>query len=304
MIRPSCSPQATPTAAGPKPEGGDPSVRSAHPIDARLQAMDIERYLERIEVIGPLPPTVETLRRLQRAHMLHIPFESYDCALGRPVVVDPEVNFEKIVGRHRGGFCFELNGPFSRLLEALGFEVTLLSARPFTVGKEADAEAEFSHLALMVPVDGEPWLVDVGFGDGSLEPLRLDPPSDAAGDTSGEAADSAPLFRINPGVGDQAWSKVQAIPNGESESYSFGLVPRRIEDFAGMCRHYSTSPDSWFVTSPVCSMATETGRITLFQHRRLITTENGVRTERAVADDAEEHAILRDVFGVVLDPAP
>ena len=266
--------------------------------------MDIERYLERIEVSGPLPPTVETLRRLQRAHMLHVPFESYDCALGRPVVVDPEVNFEKIVGRHRGGFCFELNGPFSRLLEALGFEVTLLSARPFTVGKEAEAEPDFSHLALMVPVDGERWLADVGFGDGSLEPLRLDPPVKSAGATLGAAADSAPLFRINPGVGDQLWSKVQVAGHGDAESYLFSLVPRRIEDFAGMCRHYSTSPASWFVTSPVCSMATETGRITLFQHRRVITTENGVRTERAIADDAEELAILRDVFGVVLDPIP
>jgi N-hydroxyarylamine O-acetyltransferase len=256
--------------------------------------MDIQGYLERIEVSGPLPPTVGTLRRLQRAHMLHIPFESYDCALGRPVVVDPEVNFEKIVGRHRGGYCFELNGPFSRLLEALGFEVTLLSARPFTVGKEAEAEPEFSHLALMVPVDGERWLVDVGFGDGSLEPLRLDPPRDAA------ATDSS-HFRINPGDGDQPWSKVQVDGHGDAESYLFSLVPRRIEDFAGMCHYYSTSPDSWFVTSPVCTMATETGRVTLFQHRRLITTENGVRTERALADDTEERAILRDVFGVVLD---
>lgn len=264
---------------------------------ARLGVMDIQRYLERIEVSGPLQPTVETLRRLQRAHMLHIPFESYDCALGRPVVVDPEVNFEKIVGRLRGGFCFELNGPFSRLLEALGFEVTLLSARPFTVGKEAEAEPDFSHLALLVPVDGVRWLVDVGFGDGSLEPLRLDPLDDSA------AADSAPLFRIIPGVGDQPWSKVQVAGHGDAESYLFSLVPRRIEDFAGMCRHYSTSPESWFVTSPVCSMATETGRATLFQHRRLITTENGIRTEQALADDAEEEATLRDVFGVVLDPA-
>jgi N-hydroxyarylamine O-acetyltransferase len=153
--------------------------------------MDIERYLERIEVSGPLPPTVETLHQLQRAHMLHVPFESYDCALGRPVIVDPEVNFEKIVGQHRGGFCFELNGPFSRLLEALGFEVTLLSARPFTVGKESEAEPEFSHLALMVPVDGERWLVDVGFGDGSLEPVRLDPPRHPAGAASDAAASGA-----------------------------------------------------------------------------------------------------------------
>lgn len=256
--------------------------------------MDMGRYLERISVAGPLPPTVETLQTLQRAQMLSVPFESYDCALGRPVSVDPEINYAKVVDRRRGGFCFELNGLFSQLLESLGFEVTLLSARPYSIGHEAEAEPEFAHLALLVPVDGERWLVDVGFGDGSLEPLSIDHPEDIrAGAT----------HRIAPGVGDGPWSVLQTVKDDEAEAYFFTLEPRRLDDFRGMCESYSTSPESWFVTSPVCSMATPTGRVTLFQRNRLITTDAGVRTERPVENEADELEILRDRFGVDLGRA-
>ena len=258
--------------------------------------MDIGRYLGRIGVRGPRLPTVETLRELQRAHLLHVPFESYDCALGRPVTVDPATNYTKIVEHRRGGFCFELNGLFGGLLEALGFEVTLLSARPYVVGRESGAEPEFSHLVLLVGAAGERWLVDVGFGDGFMEPLRLD-------ETANQERELGRRYRVVPGAADRPWSKTQLFGEADAEAYFFTLEPRRLEDFAGMCRHYSTAPDSWFVRSPVCSRATPTGRVTLAERRRLIVTADGVRTERLLANEAEERTMLREWFGVELDPA-
>ena len=258
--------------------------------------MDMEAYLERIGVGRPLPPTAGTLRELQRAHLLHVPFESYDCALGRPVTVDRAINFTKIVEHRRGGFCFELNGLFGWLLESLGFEVTLLSARPYAVGRESEAAPEFSHLVLLVPIAGERWLVDVGFGDGFLEPLRLD-------ETADQERELGRRYRMVPGAKDRPWSKIQLFGGADAEAYFFTLEPRRIEDFTGMCRHYSTAPESRFVRSPVCSRATPTGRVTLAERRRLIVTADGVRTERSLATEAEERAALREWFGVELDPA-
>jgi len=226
--------------------------------------------------------------------MLHVPFESYDCALGRPVTVEVADNFRKIVERGRGGFCFELNGLFAWLLHELGFSVTLLSARPFVVGKEAEAAPEFAHLTLLVDIDRTRWLADVGFGDGFLEPLRLDMAEDQVGEL-GRA------YRIEPGTAERQGRQVHLYGGDEAEGYLFTLEPRRLEDFEGMCEFYSTSPDSSFVRAPVCSVATAAGRVTIAGRRRLIVTENGRRTERLLADDAEERAVLANVFGVFLD---
>ena len=78
---------------------------------------------------GPREPTLETLRALHKAHMLAVPFENLDIHLGRPIVLDEDRLYRKIVGERRGGFCYELNGLFAALLRELGYEVTLLSAR-------------------------------------------------------------------------------------------------------------------------------------------------------------------------------
>ena len=91
--------------------------------------MDTEAYLERIGYRGPTRPTANVLRRLHRMHLLSIPFENLDIHWKRPIVVDVEAFYRKIVDHNRGGFCYELNGLFNALLRELGFETRLLSAR-------------------------------------------------------------------------------------------------------------------------------------------------------------------------------
>ena len=91
--------------------------------------VDVPSYLVRIGHSGPLAPAIETLRAIHRAHLLTVPFENLDIALGRMIVVDEDASLHKIIELRRGGFCYELNGAFAALLRALGFRVTLLSAR-------------------------------------------------------------------------------------------------------------------------------------------------------------------------------
>src|SRR6185503_11310160 len=88
----------------------------------------IKAYLERINYRGSIAPTAETLRDLQVAHLLAVPFENLSIHANEPVVLDDESLFTKIVANRRGGFCYELNGLFAALLRALGFNVTMLSA--------------------------------------------------------------------------------------------------------------------------------------------------------------------------------
>ena len=131
------------------------SVSEGHSVDATA-------YLKRINYRGPLAPTAETLRRLQVAHLLSVPFENLSIHTGEPIVLDDDALFEKIVVRRRGGFCYELNGLFAALLRALGFHVEMLSAG--VVSQAGEFGPEFDHMTLLVSL-AERWLADVGFGD-------------------------------------------------------------------------------------------------------------------------------------------
>src|SRR5215204_5389972 len=148
--------------------------------------LDTKAYLERINYSGPLEPTAETLRRLQLAHLLAVPFENLSIRAGEPIVLDDEALFEKVVGRRRGGFCYELNGLFAALLRALGFQVTLLSAG--VARADGTFGPDFDHMALLVTLEDR-WLADVGFGDSFRDPLRLD--------ERGEQPEGPRAFRID-----------------------------------------------------------------------------------------------------------
>jgi N-hydroxyarylamine O-acetyltransferase len=145
---------------------------------------DVNAYLERINYRDSTTANLNTLRAIHRAHLLTVPFENLDIALGRKIALDEETLTRKIVERRRGGFGYELNGAFAALLRSLRFHVSLLSAR---VARNEGEGPEFDHLCLRVDLD-EPWLVDVGFGESFLEPLRLQ--------TKVDQSDPVGTFRI------------------------------------------------------------------------------------------------------------
>src|SRR5882762_2856663 len=124
--------------------------------------LKIKAYLERINYHGALAPSAETLRDLQVAHLLTVPFENLSIHAGEPIVLEDEALFTKIVTSRRGGFCYEANGLFAALLRALGFEVAMLSAE--VANAEGEFGPNFDHMTLMV-TRADRWLVDVGFGD-------------------------------------------------------------------------------------------------------------------------------------------
>jgi len=247
--------------------------------------VDVRAYLDRIDYRGPLTPNADVLRDLHRAHMFAVPFENLDIHIPREIVCDEERFLHKVIDERRGGFCYELNGAFAALLRALGFRVTMLSARvPCADGSDGP---EFDHLTLRVDLE-EPWLADVGFGDSFLEPLRLQ--------TDVEQAQNERVYRISSNS--EALRCEVKDKTGWKLEYLFTPKPRELREFASMCRYHQTSPESPFTRKRVCSRATRDGRITL-SNGKLIETRNGERQERVLSDQEWSDA-LRDLFGVVL----
>ena len=255
--------------------------------------MDTAAYLERIRYQGATAPTIETLRALHVSHLQAVPFENLDIHLGRPIVLDERALFTKIVHRRRGGFCYELNGLFAALLRELGFDVTMLAAQfPREDGRPAP---EMDHLVLLVGGGGldEPRLVDVGAGrDSFIVPLR----ATATGEQP--QPQGRATFRLTP-EGD-GYQLERREPAGAWESgYRFTRQPRTFTDFEEGCHFHQTSPDSEFPRARICTLLTPSGRVTLSE-QRLITTADGVREERELADEQEYLETLRALFDIDL----
>ncbi|HKY30253.1 MAG TPA: arylamine N-acetyltransferase [Pyrinomonadaceae bacterium] len=249
--------------------------------------MNIEAYLDRINYRGSLEPTAQTLRDLQVAHLLTVPFENLSIHSNEPIVLDDDSLFDKIVNRCRGGFCYELNGLFAALLRALGFKVEMLSAG--VANSEGVFGPDFDHMVLLVTLEDR-WLVDVGFGDSYREPLLLD--------YQGEQVQDDGTYRITS----HNSYLIMSQRRGESEwkdQYRFTLQPHIYSDYAEMCHYHQTSPQSHFTRGRVCTRATPDGRITLSE-LRLITTVNGQREERMLGNDEEYRQVLRETFGILM----
>jgi N-hydroxyarylamine O-acetyltransferase len=251
--------------------------------------MNVSAYLARIGYTGPVTPTPEVLRAIHRAHMLAVPFENLDISRGRKIVVDQDACVRKIVEEHRGGFCYEMNGAFAALLQAIGFQITLLSAR--VARQDGSFGPEFDHLTLRVDLD-RPWLADVGFGDSFIEPLRLLP---------GIAQkDGTQIYRILETAGVLQLEKWEAEGSWKAQ-YRFSPQPRRLQEFAEMCHYHQSSPDSSFTRKRLCTRATPEGRITLSDMKLIITRNGEKKEERMLANEEEWRAALRQHFDLVLN---
>lgn len=238
------------------------------------------QYLARIGLSEPPPMDVDGLETLQRAHLTAVPFENLDVYAKRGVRTDLDWSLPKIVERNRGGWCFELNGAFSGLLTALGFKVKRLGATVLL----PPVSSEASHLTLEVTLDA-PYLVDVGFGDSFIKPLRLDldAPQDGG---SGE-------FVIKDDGRHRKLSRVEA--DGSLRGlYRFGRTEWAMEDFDVVSERLQTESGLFWTESRFATRLLDGGpdRVTLLTDR-IKFLRNGEWREEPVAADMWAKALGR-----------
>ncbi len=250
--------------------------------------MNKKSYLDRIGIKKTdITADLESLRFLQRQHLLTVPFENLDIHWKRPITLDGNRFYDKIIGEKRGGFCYELNGLFYELLEEIGFQSKIISAK---VSKgNGDFGAEYDHLAIITLIgNDDEYLVDVGFGGFTAEPLKFI--------LDAEQQDASGVFSIKK-FDDKYFEVVKKDSYIWQSEYIFSPLKRDLTEFAGMCQYHQTSPESHFTQGKVCSLMTLDGRKTLTEWK-FIETKNGQKKEISVNSAEQFNQILVDEFHI------
>ena len=245
--------------------------------------MELSAYLHRIRFRGSVRPDLATLSAIHRAHQYATPFENLDVQLRRPVAIDREANYDKIVCRRRGGWCYEMNGVMGWALEQIGFEVMRVGAGVMRM-RAGDAQLG-NHLCLLVRLE-QPYLVDVGFGGSLAEPLPL---------RASEREDRPYRLGLSE-LGDGYW-RFAEIAHGDGDPFSFDFLAAPADEalLARKCRFLQTDPASPFIQNLVVQRRTADTHVSL--RGRVLATTHSARVDKQLLNSAHELvATLRDIF--------
>ncbi|MDH4560089.1 arylamine N-acetyltransferase [Pseudomonas sp. BN411] len=253
-----------------------------------LTPQQTEAYLRHLDTPAPQRPDLASLDRLIAAHQQRVAFENVDVLLDRPIHIDADAVFAKVVERGRGGYCYELNNLFGRLLLALGYQVETLGGR-VRWGLPLDApQTMLSHLMLRVLLPEGPHLADVGFG--SATPWRAVP-------LEGPMPDDLP-YRLSPqvdGTGEVQLENFRA-ETGWAACYRFGPEVNAWVDCIPRNWYTSTHPDSVFRKMLMTACSDGEWRLTLANGTFNRRHRDGRLESRKIEDAAELVEVLKHDF--------
>jgi amide synthase len=275
---------------------------------------DVDAYLRRIGWPGGVPePDLDTLRTLHKQHLMTLPYNvaGQGFADGVHLVdVDEDEVFRTGVMEGLGGTCFQLNRLFFRLLSALGYEVTLLAAS--TAEGRENFGTEIEHMFILAVVDGEEWLVDVGYpGPSYLEPLRV------SDEVQTQYGCQYRLLRKEAGDGENGENGGDGGDDGVialqrrgrvtrwGTVYTFRLRARQWHDWKELedrarAHHATAAADDG--QGILCGRTFGNGQAVL-KGRRFLVVRDGRERVRTVVDDTEHRRLVAAILTGDLDPA-
>jgi N-hydroxyarylamine O-acetyltransferase len=251
---------------------------------------ELDGYFGRIGYGGGVASTLDVLSDLQRLHTMAIPFENLDVLLGRPIRLDTQSLIDKLIAARRGGYCFEQNGLFARVLASIGFDVTPLAAR-VRLGVSDNAQTARTHMLLKFAIAGEAYIADVGFGG-------LNPTAPFALIAGVEQQTAHETYRF---VGHGAGYEMQANLSGNwAPLYRFTEEPQAQIDYDVANWFVSTSPDSHFVQNLTLARPAPDRRAAVLNDRLTIRRGDGQAVETTIAGAEALGAVMADHFGLDL----
>jgi len=258
---------------------------------------DLDAYLAHLGWAGERRPDTATLKGVHLAHMRGIPFENLD-ALRRtaPSLELPDL-MAKLVRSRRGGYCYEQNTLLATALRALGFGVTLLTAR-VVVGTDRIESRPRTHMTLRVDVPGDPqpYLADVGFGaiGALLEPVPLV--------LGGEFEDAGRRHRFvrvpHRGPSDMWMLEAHGADGSWQPQYAFTLEPFEHVDFDVINWHIATNPRSPFTQRLFVQRMPPERHLLLHGGRLTETRADGAVRERELTDEDDVRRVLDEEFDI------
>jgi N-hydroxyarylamine O-acetyltransferase len=266
-------------------------------------SVNLSAYLARIGYSGPSPANLQTLNALVARHVSSIPFENLDVLRNYPISIEPSAIEDKLVHGRRGGYCFEHNTLLLHVLEALGFEVTVLSARARYL-LPPQVRRPRTHVLLRVEVDGESYLVDGGFGALSPtaalglvldarqatphEPRRIVP----EGNWQGLALRAPDALLVHQAYFADSWHDL----------FEFTLEAMPLADREMGNWFTSASPNSHFRDKLMVARSTASGRVTLQDRELTQRDRSGAATSRSLKTRAELLDALAEHFQLHFPP--
>lgn len=275
-----------------KPVAMATSMSTPTPLYVPVPDVDLDAYFARIGYDGPRAATLEVLCDLHARHPANIPFEAIDVLCGKAISLRPDDIDQKLLIAGRGGYCFEQNSLFRRVLRRLGFAVEGLAGRVLWGYAPGDAPRARCHMALRVMIDGEAWLADVGLG-GCVPtgPLLLGvsipqvTPYDTYRVTQKNGRYLTELER------DGVWKAVHEVD----------ITPVEDIDYEVMNWYTSKNPESGFTKDLMVARSAPHARFTLLNNRLTIRLRTGEEEIHHLSvGDVEQ--TLTDIFGINVDP--
>ncbi len=259
----------------------------------RLNESQLSAYFARIglcyEDYRHRPLHGRLLWELSMAHSITIPFENLDILEGRLLSLDSEDLYDKIITRHRGGNCFELNGLCGVFLRSLGFGVSDYFSRFFR--DAGDSIPMRRHRLLKVEAEDGTFLWDIGIGQRSPRyPLRL-----VEGLVQRQCGETY-RFVKEPFYG---WVLYDFYKGNWERILSFTEEPQADVDFVTACVWCELHPASPFNKQNMISIKTEDGRKSLDGNTFKIFQGEALVSLRELKEE-EVPACLQEQFGLTL----
>ena len=252
----------------------------------------LTRYLARIGYAGPVAPTLEVLAALQAAHIAAIPFEAIDALTGVGIDIGADAVAAKLIDRRRGGYCFEQNGLFLRVLKAIGFEAEAMLGRVRWMLPDDAPATPRTHQVVLVTLGGRPWLADVGFG-AAVPPRPLAMDSEAPQPTHHES------YRVlRGGLG---WDVEAQIGDAWQPLYRLDDAAAPPVDCVVGNWYTSTHPESHFRHQLIAARTTNEARYGLRDNRLTTRLADG-RTDRRYLTADEIERVLGEIFLLPTQP--
>ncbi len=254
------------------------------------QKVNLNAYFERIGFAGSIAPTLATLEMLHALHPAAIPFENLSSLMGEPVALDQPSIERKLLANRRGGYCFEHNLLFRRILEDLDYGTRPLLARAVWNDPEGRHNPP-SHLLLLVEINGQNYIADVGWGGLTLTtPLRLR--ADVEQTTPHES------FRLTGG--DPDWTLEVRIGEDWRQVYVFNLDEATEAEIAQINQRLATDPASPFTQELRVALSPGGQRLKLHNARFTIQPVDGEKQQRNISGIESLRSVLTEEFGITL----